>query len=784
MKRRRGPVVDDGDDEAYFNEETDSGSRAPGRAAMGRAFSRLAQPVGVPAQPQPTPLSADGEVDPLDAFMAEINKEVAKAPSSAARLAERYVKEQDAAARLALDETLDPAASYFEAFEQAEVMAGSDGEEYNNEDFDRRKKPIEPLPRVDHSQIRYNVVQTDFYKPHPEIEALDADDIQNLRKELSISATGSHVPSPAPSFAHLSHVLGKELMEGIRRHGYQQPTPIQAQAIPVALKGRDLIGVAETGSGKTVAYLLPLLVHTISQEKLEKDEGPISVVLCPTRELAVQIEKEVYKFNKLLGLRSVTLAGGLSKLEQFKEIKRGCEIAICNPGRLIDIVKMKGCNLRRVTLVVIDEADRMLHLGFEYQVRSIIQAVRPSRQTLFFSATFPPKVEHLARDLLQQPARITIGEAGQAASCVKQTVAVVKNNDEKWPWLSSRIEEILGKGQALIFVKSILSAEELTENFIEFLGKKTVTLHGDMDQGERMRILSAFRKQRVEVMIATDVAARGLDIPTIRTVVSYDVARDLETHTHRIGRTGRAGAAGEAYTLLTQDKEEWKIAAHLVEHLEQVNQTISDEHNNLALRHAPYRAAKLAGRKFEGKKKGAGLGRNSKQSSFGLGFDGQSMKKETVQDLEKRLNKEADRLVKTNRSLMAGRGLGRAHPSAGRGVAGFVAAATADEQKMVESTVPDDSSDEDLFAPGVTAAFGRPTKAAAPAAQAPTAQAPAAQVAAPQWSAAVVVQQTSYVGLSSSTFSLPRERSRSRDQGRMPRERSRSRDQGRRSRWS
>merc|ERR1711974_38323 len=187
-----------------------------------------------------------------------------------------------------------------------------------------------------------------------------------------------------------------------------------------------------------------------------------------------------------------------------------------------------------------------MHLGFEYQVRSIVQNVRPSRQTLLFSATFPPKIECLARDLLQHPVRITVGGTGQAAANVKQSVMVVKSDEDKWPWLSKNLEAILAKGQVLIFVGSIASAEELTQNFEDFLGKRTVFLHGDLDQGERMRMLNAFRKRKVDVMIATDVAARGLDIPSIGTVVCYDLSRDIETHTHRIGRTGRAGAAGDA----------------------------------------------------------------------------------------------------------------------------------------------------------------------------------------------------------------------------------------------
>lgn len=700
-----------GEEEAYFEDEAENTSgNAP----------RL--PPQMPPAPAPVSGGAD-EADPLDAFMAELDADLAKSgPTGGGSVSTSKAQEKAAYDELEAD---DPVASYYEAYEKggaksarkaaaaaAAAAAGSDAEEGEDfdEDGDRRNKAIEPLAPVDHSQITYNVVQTEFYKPHADVAKLTPEEVSNLRTELRISATGSNVPSPVVSFGHLAHILGKELMEGIRRHGYAQPTPIQSQAIPAALCGRDVIGIAETGSGKTVAYLMPMLVHAIAQPELKKDEGPIGVVLCPTRELAVQIETETFKFNKQLGLRSVTLAGGLSKLEQFKEVKRGCEIAICNPGRLIDIIKMKGCNLRRCTFIVLDEADRMFHMGFEYQMRSIVQNVRPSRQTLLFSATFPPKIEKLARDILQQPVRITIGHAGQAAVNVAQHVDVLKSDEEKWAWLAKRVDQFLQKGQVLIFVKSIASAEELTQNFTEFLGKKTEFLHGDLDQSERMRILGAFRKAKVDVLIATDVAARGLDIPSIFTVVSYDVARDIETHTHRIGRTGRAGVEGQAYTLLTNDDQNKKMAALLVENLEQANQPVPEDLQALAMRYGPYKAAKLAGKKFEGKKKGAGGGKSEK-SAFGIGFDGTSQKKETVQDLERRLNREADQLAAANRRMMQGKAGGRVNITAlGRGAAGFVAASTDDSPMLSEqtaSTEAGDSSDEDLFAPGVSSAFGR-----------------------------------------------------------------------------
>jgi len=724
-------------EEAYFEERSGSTPGDRAMAAARVAAARVAEAraafggsgsggrsdlAGTPrhasssSQAPANSSAGDDEVDPLDAFMAGINAEISRSTPAA--------KPQKAKAAWEDLQAEDPVASYFEAYEQSgsqqkrrKLMTrpeedGSDAEDDDEDDApeegDRRDKPIEPLPRIDHTQMKYNPVKTDFYTPHPEIAQMTSEEAARIRSELKISTTGSNVVNAVVSFAHLSHVLGKELMDGIRQHGYQQPTPIQAQAIPVALSGRDVIGVAETGSGKTVAYLLPMLVHAAAQPVLQKDEGPIGVVLCPTRELAIQIEKEVYKFNKRLGLRSVTLAGGLSKLEQFKEIKRGAEIAIGNPGRFIDVVKMKGCNLQRVTMIVLDEADRMLQMGFEYQVRSIVENVRPSRQTLFFSATFPPKIERLARDLLQQPVRITIGEGGQVASNVAQSVVVLKTDDEKWPWLSKHVDAMLAKGQLLVFVKSIASAEELAQNFSDFLEKKSVFLHGDLDQAERMRIISAYRKKQVDVLIASDVAARGLDIPSIATVVSYDVARDIETHTHRVGRTGRAGASGEAFTLITQDESNRKMAALLVENLEQANREVPADLRTLAMKFAPYRAAKLAGREFDGnKKKKGGEGGAGKQKAFGLGFDGKSAAKETPQELEKRLNMEADRMAAANRARMQTGGQGRGGFGAASGMTGFVAASIIDEKPQLKSTKPDSDSDEDLFAPGVTSAFGR-----------------------------------------------------------------------------
>jgi len=236
----------------------------------------------------------------------------------------------------------------------------------------------------------------------------------------------------------------------------------------------------------------------------------------------------------------------------------------------------------------------MLHMGFEHQIRSIMQNVQPTRQTLLFSATLPPKIARLASDILQQPIRITVGKLGQAAENISQFVEVLNSEEDKWAWLSNRVQGMLSVGQILIFCKSKQGAEALAQRFGEQLKLPVGLLHGDLDQDVRTRTLDAFRARNAGVLIATDVASRGLDIPTIRTVISFDVARDMETHTHRIGRTGRAGAEGDAFTLLTSDER--RMAALLFEHLEQEGSRVSGELLALAMQHPPFRASRLANR--------------------------------------------------------------------------------------------------------------------------------------------------------------------------------------------
>ncbi|NP_001348571.1 ATP-dependent RNA helicase DDX42 isoform c [Mus musculus] len=332
--------------------------------------------------------------------------------------------------------------------------------------------------------------------------------------------------------------------------------------------------------------------------------------------LNLRIHAECKRFGKAYNLRSVAVYGGGSMWEQAKALQEGAEIVVCTPGRLIDHVKKKATNLQRVSYLVFDEADRMFDMGFEYQVRSIASHVRPDRQTLLFSATFRKKIEKLARDILIDPIRVVQGDIGEANEDVTQIVEILHSGPSKWNWLTRRLVEFTSSGSVLLFVTKKANAEELASN-LKQEGHNLGLLHGDMDQSERNKVISDFKKKDIPVLVATDVAARGLDIPSIKTVINYDVARDIDTHTHRIGRTGRAGEKGVAYTLLTP--KDSNFAGDLVRNLEGANQHVSKELLDLAMQNAWFRKSRFKGGK--GKKLNIGGGGLGYRERPGLGSE-------------------------------------------------------------------------------------------------------------------------------------------------------------------
>jgi len=347
--------------------------------------------------------------------------------------------------------------------------------------------------------------------------------------------------------------LDPKLLRAVADQGYETMTPIQAKAIPIVLDGRDVMGAAQTGTGKTAAFSLPLLQKMLRHENASMSPArhPVrALVLTPTRELADQVANNVKAYAKHTQLRSTVVFGGIDMKPQTAQLKAGVEVLIATPGRLLDHIEAKNAVLNQVEYVVLDEADRMLDIGFLPDLQRILSYLPKQRQTLLFSATFSPEIRRLAQSYLQDPLTVEVARPNATATNVEQRFFSVSDDDKR-----QSVRQILRQqslSQAIVFVNSKLGAARLARSF-ERDGLKTAALHGDKSQDERLKSLDAFKRGEVELLVATDVAARGLDIVDLPAVFNFDVPFNAEDYIHRIGRTGRAGASGLAVTLVTRD---------------------------------------------------------------------------------------------------------------------------------------------------------------------------------------------------------------------------------------
>ena len=348
--------------------------------------------------------------------------------------------------------------------------------------------------------------------------------------------------------------LDAKLLRAVDDQGYATMTPIQAKAIPIVLSGRDVMGAAQTGTGKTAAFSIPLLQKMMRHENTSASPArhPVrALVLAPTRELADQVANNVKAYCKHTGLRAAVVFGGVDMKPQTAELKRGVEILIATPGRLLDHIEAKNCVLNQVEYVVLDEADRMLDIGFLPDLQRILSYLpKGNRQTLLFSATFSPEIKKLANSYLHDPVLVEVARPNATASTVEQRFYSVSDDDKRRVVRQQLRERDLK--QAIVFVNSKLGAARLARSF-ERDGLRTAALHGDKSQDERLKSLAAFKAGEVDLLVATDVAARGLDIADLPAVFNFDVPFNAEDYVHRIGRTGRAGASGVAITLVTRD---------------------------------------------------------------------------------------------------------------------------------------------------------------------------------------------------------------------------------------
>lgn len=426
------------------------------------------------------------------------------------------------------------------------------------------------LQKQDFSKLE--PIKKDFYQESELVANRPDNEIQSYLDEQQVTVTGNGSVRPIMTFeeAPFSGPIKEKLV------AYPQPTVIQAISWPLALSGRDIISIAKTGSGKTLAFILPAIVHIMNQAPKQPGDGPTALVLAPTRELAQQVEQVAQEYCSLMSMRTVSLYGGASKGPQAEKLRRGVDICIACPGRLVDILSDGITNLLRCSYLVLDEADRMLDMGFEPQIRKVVSQIRPDRQTLMFSATWPKEVRELARDFQKDAVRLNVGSDELAANPnITQHVEVIEKF-KKSTRLTSLIREIMNDGncRALIFVQTKRMADQLTME-MRRNNVPAMSIHGDKSQGERDYAMQQFRSGNTKFLIATDVAARGLDVPNISHVINYDYPNNAEDYVHRIGRTARGNNTGSSYTFFTYD--DYNKASELVRLLQQANQDVPED---------------------------------------------------------------------------------------------------------------------------------------------------------------------------------------------------------------
>ena len=375
----------------------------------------------------------------------------------------------------------------------------------------------------------------------------------------NIPTETSAEPTPQATITFADFGLDPLIQKAVSEQGYTSPTPIQAQAIPHVLLGQDLMGAAQTGTGKTAAFVLPIIQRILrhASSSASPARHPIrALVLTPTRELAVQVAENAANYSRHTDLRSAVVYGGVDMKEQVATLRGGIEILIATPGRLLDHIGSKVANLSQVELLVLDEADRMLDMGFLPDLQRIINLIPAQRQTLLFSATFSPEIKKLAQSYLRNPVTVEVARQNAAADTVRQVIHMVRSGDKEKAIvkiLASRTEQGLSR-QCIIFTNSRMGCARLARA-LERDGIKAGAIHGDKSQGERTLTLDAFKSGAIEALVATDVAARGLDIPAMPCVINHELPFNAEDFIHRIGRTGRAGSTGDAIALVDDSEK-------------------------------------------------------------------------------------------------------------------------------------------------------------------------------------------------------------------------------------
>ncbi|XP_012283801.1 probable ATP-dependent RNA helicase DDX43 isoform X2 [Orussus abietinus] len=473
--------------------------------------------------------------------------------------------------------------------EESKEVKEKETQDIDFSNFDWQKASGQYETYMQEKWSKHPPIIKNFYNEHPDVTNMTEEHVAKIRKmnnsievhHVFESETELKIPNPIETFEQAFHDY-PEILSEIQKQGFEKPSPIQSQAWPILLSGKDLIGVAQTGTGKTLAFLLPALIHIDGQTTPRSDrKGPNVLVMAPTRELALQIEKEVSKYS-YRGIKAVCLYGGGSRKDQIDVVGKGVQIVIATPGRLNDLVQTDVLDVTSVTYLVLDEADRMLDMGFEPQIRKTLLDVRPDRQTVMTSATWPQGVRRLAQSYMKDPLQVFVGSLDLAAvHSVTQKVYII-DEEEKTNMLHDFFRRMEPDEKVIVFFGKKARVDDLSSE-LALTGVNCQSIHGGRDQSDREQALEDIKSGCVRILLATDVASRGIDIEDITHVLNYDFPRDIEEYVHRVGRTGRAGRTGESISFMT--RKDWSHAKELISILEEASQEVPQELYRMADRY-------------------------------------------------------------------------------------------------------------------------------------------------------------------------------------------------------
>ncbi|KZC13703.1 PREDICTED: probable ATP-dependent RNA helicase DDX43 [Dufourea novaeangliae] len=515
-------------------------------------------------------------------------------------------KEAQEQAKQLIEESLMDSSYLLSKKEGQEKQQNNESQiDFNNFDWSQASQKCDDFQKEKWSKLV--PIIKNFYKEHPDVTNMTKEQVAHIRQinnnievrymfdEQEKQSQVFDIPNPIETFEQAFESYS-DILEEIRKQGFVKPSPIQCQAWPVLLSGKDLIGIAQTGTGKTLAFLLPALIHIEGQETPRSERnGPNVLVMAPTRELALQIEKEVNKYS-YHGIKAVCVYGGGSRKEQVNMVLKGVEIVIATPGRLNDLVEANILNISSVTYLVLDEADRMLDMGFEPQIRKTLLDIRPDRQTVMTSATWPQGVRRLAQSYMQNPIQIFVGSLDLATvHTVVQKIYII-DEPEKIDMMHQFFREMGPKDKVIVFFGKKSRVDDIASD-LALQGMNCQSIHGGREQSDREQALEDLKTGEVQILLATDVASRGIDIEDVSHVLNYDFPRDIEEYVHRVGRTGRAGRTGESITFMT--RKDWSLARQLINILEEANQEVPVEVYKMADRYAAWKEKRAQEKQFE-----------------------------------------------------------------------------------------------------------------------------------------------------------------------------------------